>query len=75
MKLIEKAIELKPKYGGTYYNFARIYSKEGKVSLAIDNLRKAIELQKRYKQYAKKSKYFDAIRNEIDFRRLVYDEM
>ena len=68
---IQKAIELDPKYGGSFFNLARIYSQEGKVSSAIINLRKSIKLAEKYRKRAKTYKDFDPIRNEPEFLKLI----
>jgi tetratricopeptide (TPR) repeat protein len=74
--LAELALKIDPEKPGHYYNLACAYSRLGRRDEAIENLRKAIELEgkkgeTRLRQLARGDADFERIRNEPSFKALV----
>ena len=69
----ELAIKQDPMHEGGYYGKACCYALQGYLDQAIDNLRKAIDIEPHFsKKEAKCNPDFDGIRDEERFRALVY---
>jgi tetratricopeptide (TPR) repeat protein len=66
----DKAIELKPEAALAWYNKACAYSK-GDKEKSLENLRKTIELDPKYKAGAKKDEAFKGIWDDEDFKKIV----
>ena len=71
LKASEKAIELKPDNENALYNNACINSLKGNKEKVLSVLKRAIELDKSYKEKAKKDKDFKKLRDDDDFKKLV----
>jgi tetratricopeptide (TPR) repeat protein len=72
-----KAIEINPNYSRAYFNFACLRSlsrKEENKDEAFEFLRKAIELDSKFKEMAKTDPDFDFIRNDPRFKEIVGDD-
>ncbi len=69
----DKAIELKPDYPEAWFNKACLYGLNGNAKLAIQNLKKSIEINAIYRERAKTDSYFDNIRNDQEFKQLIED--
>ncbi|MBA7711037.1 Photosystem I assembly protein Ycf3 [subsurface metagenome] len=65
------ALELKPDDPSTLYNLACLFSLWGKTDDALDNLEKAIDKDKKYKEKANKDEDFDNIREDPRFKKLI----
>jgi tetratricopeptide (TPR) repeat protein len=65
LKLLKKAIEIKPKEGKFFYSMADCYCLMGKEDTCLDYLKKAIQIDKYFKIMAQ---------NESDFERLWEDK-
>ena len=66
-----KSVELKPDYMQAWYNIACSYSLLNKKVEALQNLKKAIELDSINKEKAKKDEDFKNLWEDEDFKRLV----
>ena len=67
----KNALMVKPSDSELLYNIASVYSLLGRYDIAKDNLRKAIEINDRFKNDAKNNRAFDGMRSKSDFRELV----
>jgi len=67
----DKAIEINPKDANAWYNRACAFSLWGKREEALENLRKAIELDVKGKEDAKKDEDFKNLWGDEDFKKLV----
>ena len=68
----DKAIQIRADYPDAWYNKACCYAVQGNVSLAIETLQHAIDLDpERFKEYAKTDSCFKAIRENPLFKNLV----
>jgi len=68
-----KTIEIKGEYHQAWYDRAECYAIIQKGYLAIESLRQAIELNDEYKTKAKINNYFDEIREDERFKKLIED--
>jgi tetratricopeptide (TPR) repeat protein len=64
-------VEQYPDYTGLLYNLACCESLAGRRDDALEHLRRAIESDERYRDYARDDADFEPIRNDPDFARLV----
>ncbi len=71
IKILEKLVLLDKDYESAYYNIACYKSISKKPEEAIDNLKKAIELNKENIGLAKEDKDFDNIRNNQEFKKVI----
>lgn len=71
LKAVDKAIELKPDYADARYNRACVYSMKGEKEKAFSDLKRAIGLDKSYKEKAKKDEDFKNLWEDKDFKRIV----
>jgi tetratricopeptide (TPR) repeat protein len=72
----EIAIQQDPKHESGYYAKACYYALHGELEQVIENLQKAIEIApRRSRQEAKRNPDFDGIRNNEQFRALVYPQL
>lgn len=71
LKLMKKGVELFPKSGQMYYQFACISSLNKDKENAIYNLKKSIELDKKFLDYAKQEEDLKFIREDKIFKSLV----
>jgi len=67
----KRALELKPDYAPVLYNLAILFVAQGKVDDAISYLEKAINEDKKLQKMAKIEKYFDNIRKDPRFKKLI----
>lgn len=65
------AINLDNRCDDAYYNLGAIYSMKGDFDKSIFNIKKAIELKPETKDYIVKRPYFDNIKNNLEFIKLV----
>jgi tetratricopeptide (TPR) repeat protein len=65
-----KAIDLNPYYAIAWYNKACFKVKMGYIDKGIQDLKKAIELDKKCIEKAKQDKDFETIRNDDRFKKL-----
>ncbi len=68
---LEKAMELEPNDALVRYKLARFYSIKENKEKWFSNLKKAIELDKSYKEKAKTDKDFEKLWDDADFKKLV----
>jgi tetratricopeptide (TPR) repeat protein len=66
----DKAIELAPKYADAWYNRASYKIKINDVDNGLEDLSKAVKINKEIIELAKQDKSFEAIRNDERFRKL-----
>lgn len=69
----DKAIELKPDDLIAWYNKACLHSLDGNTKLAIQNLKRSIEINAVHREMAKTDSDFDNIRGEQEFKQLIED--
>ena len=67
----KKAIELGPDLAYTWHYLARVYSLQNKKLEALQNLKKAIVLEKEAKEDIKKDEYLKNLWEDVDFKKLV----
>ena len=68
-----KTIEIEQKYHRAWYDRAECYAIIQEVDLAIKDLKEAIRLNSEYKTKAKTNTYFDEIREDERFKKLIED--
>ena len=66
-----RALELNPDYESPVYNLACLFSLWGKRKDALAYLEKAISKNKKFREMAKTDKYFDNIRDDPHFKKLI----
>jgi len=64
-------VEAHPQYAGLFYNLACCESLAGRTTDAVDHLRRAITMSKRFRAYAQGDSDLDAIRDEPAFKELI----
>lgn len=69
-----EAIRINPKEAMYYSNLASALARKKATAEAVGALTKAIELDERYRAWAKTDEDYDGIRNDPGFRKLVYGE-
>ena len=67
---LESAIRLKPEYADPYYNLACLYSFKGKTIKSLENLKKAISLDKSAKEWARKDRDLQNMRGVPEFEEI-----
>ena len=68
----DKVLEIDPNYAGAYYNKSRYFALQNQIELALENLRRAIQLEpERYRELAKTDAAFDGIRGDVRFQELL----
>lgn len=68
---LEKAIRIKPEYVDPYYNLACLYASRGKVMKSLENLKKAISLNKLVKEWARKDRDLQNMRGVPEFEKIL----
>ena len=68
---LQIAIMLKPEYVDPYYNLACLYALKGKTMKSLENLRKAISLNKLVKEWAQKDKDLQNMKGVPEFVELI----
>jgi tetratricopeptide (TPR) repeat protein len=66
-----QALKLQPNFAMAYYNKACVYSLRREVKAAIENLQRAIDLDAKYREKAKRDFNFKNIRKDRQFRVLI----
>jgi tetratricopeptide (TPR) repeat protein len=69
----DKAIELKPDFPEAWFNKACLYSLNRDTKLAVQNLKRSIEIDTINREKAKTDSAFDNIRDEQEFKQLIED--
>lgn len=69
----KKTIEIEPEYHRAWYDRAECYAIIQEVDLAIKDLKQAIQLNPEYKTQAKTNNYFEKIRENEQFKKLIED--
>ncbi|MBW1613687.1 MAG: hypothetical protein B6I32_06020 [Desulfobacterium sp. 4572_20] len=67
---LESAIRLKPKYADPYYNLACLYALKGKVMKSLENLKKAVSLNKSAREWARKDRDLQNMRGMPEFEEI-----
>jgi tetratricopeptide (TPR) repeat protein len=67
----EKALKIAPASSGTYYWKSYLFIKQLQPDLAIESLKKAIELSASHKEFVKTDPDFDLIREDDRFKQLI----
>ena len=70
LKASDKAIELKPDYAGAWYTRGCTYSLKGDKENALNNLSRSIDLDAKYKEYARKDEDFKNLWDDEDFKKV-----
>ncbi|MCX7842438.1 MAG: tetratricopeptide repeat protein [Clostridia bacterium] len=65
------ALKVKPSDSELFYNLSIVYSLLKKNDIAIDNLKKAVQLNTELKREAKYNSAFDSIRSSMEFKELI----
>ncbi|NJN73309.1 MAG: hypothetical protein HC799_11140 [Limnothrix sp. RL_2_0] len=74
MASLDKALEIKPDYAGTYYNKACLFALQTKIETALELLTTALNLDPKYQDMAKTDSDFDSIRDDPRFQALIQGE-
>ena len=72
--MYEKATIINAENASAWFNLACAYSLMGEKSRAVGHLAKAIQLDEANRELAKTDTDFDPVRNDPEFRTLVYGE-
>ena len=67
----EQVLKIKPDDDLAWYNMACTYAVQNQIDLAIENLEKAILLDKKYVKMAMEDSDFDSIRQDYRFQKLI----
>ena len=67
---LESAIRLKPEYVDPYYNLACLYALKGKVVESLQNLKKAISLNKSAREWAQTDRDLQNMRSMPEFKEI-----
>ncbi len=67
----DKALEIKPDNDEAWYNRACCFALQNQIQSAMENLAKAISLDKQYQEMAKTDSDFDSIREDSRFKALI----
>ena len=67
----EQVLKIQPDDDLAWYNIACTYAVQDKLDLAIENLEKAILLDKKYGKIAQENSDFDNIRQDLRFQKLI----
>ncbi len=69
---LDKVLEFQPEYHEAWYNKSRCYALQGKIDLAIENLRQAINISPdEYREVAKTDSELNSIRADERFLALI----
>lgn len=68
LKLLKKAIEIKPKEGKFFYSIADCYCLMGKEDKCLDSLKKAIQIDKYFKILAQNERDFEQLWEDKRFK-------
>ncbi len=68
IKLLEKALEMKPKEGKVFYLMADVYCLAGQTDLCLDYLKKAIQADGFFRILAQNEPDFEVLKNDKKFR-------
>jgi tetratricopeptide (TPR) repeat protein len=71
VQVMRRALEERPEHAGNLYNLACFESLAGRRDDAVDHLRRSIELDPAYRDYAQGDDDFAPLRDDSDFRALV----
>lgn len=71
---LNRCIRLMPEHPNPYYNLACLFSRWGKPDEALDYLKKAITIDKKYREKAKTDEDFDNIRDDPRFKKLIGED-
>ena len=66
----EKDIEIDPNNATTFFNVACIYSLKGEKEKALNNLKKAIDLDESFQKKARKDEDFKSLWDDNDFKKI-----
>jgi tetratricopeptide (TPR) repeat protein len=69
--LLQRVSELNPRNPVLWFNLAAIQSEMSKVTEAVASLKRAIDLDKNYREAAKTEAHFNRIRNDEKFQQLI----
>ena len=71
VEILRSVVETNPEAGIVLYNLACAETLLGEHDAAIDHLRRAIEAEERFREFAKTDGDFDAVRDRAEFKALV----
>ncbi len=71
LDMFNRAIEVDPNFAASYYNVSCIHATKKEKEKALEYLKKAISLDRIYKEKALKDKDFDSLRGEREFVELI----
>jgi tetratricopeptide (TPR) repeat protein len=70
-KYLEKAIRLKPEYPDPYYNLACLFSITGETGKSLEYLKKAVSLDSKVIEWAKKDTDLENLREIEEFKEII----
>jgi tetratricopeptide (TPR) repeat protein len=71
VEMLRSVVDEHPEAGIVLYNLACVETLVGESDAALDHLRRAIELEERFRELARTDEDFDAIRDRQEFRELL----
>jgi tetratricopeptide (TPR) repeat protein len=71
VEILRSVVDEHPDAGIVLYNLACAETLLGEPEPALEHLRRAIELEERFREFAKTDEDFDAVRERTEFRKLV----
>jgi tetratricopeptide (TPR) repeat protein len=69
IEALERHLEDTPDHAGTHFNLACAHARAGRPAVALDHLRRAVELQASFAEYAQKDEDLASIRDDPSFPR------
>jgi mannose-6-phosphate isomerase-like protein (cupin superfamily) len=71
IEVFERALDDYPRAGGVLYNLACCEALAGRAEPAVEHLRRSIEIEERFREFARTDEDFDSIREREDVRGLL----
>ena len=71
VRVMEEALAERPEHAGNLYNLACFEALAGRRNDAVAHLRRSIELDEQYREYAREDEDFAPVRGDPDFQALV----
>ena len=71
LRVFQRAVELYPNFSTSYYNLSCILAAKKDKEKALEYLKKAISLDRKYKEKARTDKDFNNLRGENEFEEML----
>jgi tetratricopeptide (TPR) repeat protein len=73
-RMFQRAIEVDPNFATSYYNMSCVHATRKEKDKAMEYLKKAVSLDPKYKEKARKDRDFDQLRGQREFEEVVREE-